>query len=448
MELSEKIHFDRYEALLDRSYVKHLGKVAKVVGLTIESIGPMAKLNDLCLIRSNSAAGVVKAEVVGFRDDRVLLMPYDNVEGVGLGSWVENTGAPLQVPVSEELLGLTLDGVGEPMNADSLGADCAHYSVEAAPPDPLSRKLIDEVLTLGVKAVDGLLTIGKGQRIGIFAGSGVGKSTLMGMFARNTKADINVIALIGERGREVREFIERDLGEEGMRRSVVVVATSDKPALIRKKAAQTATAIAEYFRDQGKDVLLMMDSLTRFSMAQREIGLASGEPPVSRGYPPSVYAQMPKLLERAGNSDRGSITGLYTVLVDGDDFNEPITDTARGILDGHIVLSRQMAHKNHYPAIDVLQSISRCMSQIATKEHKQLAGKLKNVLATYNEAEDLINIGAYKSGSNPEIDYAISKIQKVNEYLMQDVDSKYQFDEELALLKAIFDEPDKMQANA
>lgn len=276
MELSEKIHFDRYEALLDRSYVKHLGKVAKVVGLTIESIGPMAKLNDLCLIRSNSAAGVVKAEVVGFRDDRVLLMPYDNVEGVGLGSWVENTGAPLQVPVSEELLGLTLDGVGEPMNADSLGADCAHYSVEAAPPDPLSRKIIDEVLTLGVKAVDGLLTIGKGQRIGIFAGSGVGKSTLMGMFARNTKADINVIALIGERGREVREFIERDLGEEGMRRSVVVVATSDKPALIRKKAAQTATAIAEYFRDQGKDVLLMMDSLTRFSMAQREIGLASG----------------------------------------------------------------------------------------------------------------------------------------------------------------------------
>ena len=401
MELSEKIHFDRYEALLDRSYVKHLGKVAKVVGLTIESIGPMAKLNDLCLIRSNSAAGVVKAEVVGFRDDRVLLMPYDNVEGVGLGSWVENTGAPLQVPVSEELLGLTLDGVGEPMNADSLGADCAHYSVEAAPPDPLSRKIIDEVLTLGVKAVDGLLTIGKGQRIGIFAGSGVGKSTLMGMFARNTKADINVIALIGERGREVREFIERDLGEEGMRRSVVVVATSDKPALIRKKAAQTATAIAEYFRDQGKDVLLMMDSLTRFSMAQREIGLASGEPPVSRGYPPSVYAQMPKLLERAGNSDRGSITGLYTVLVDGDDFNEPITDTARGILDGHIVLSRQMAQKNHYPAIDILQSISRVMSSIITKEHKVAAGKMKQVLATYQEAEDLINIGSLQGGIQP-----------------------------------------------
>ena len=440
MELSEKIHFDRYEALLDRSYVKHLGKVAKVVGLTIESIGPMAKLNDLCLIRSNSAAGVVKAEVVGFRDDRVLLMPYDNVEGVGLGSWVENTGAPLQVPVSEELLGLTLDGVGEPMNADSLGADCAHYSVEAAPPDPLSRKIIDEVLTLGVKAVDGLLTIGKGQRIGIFAGSGVGKSTLMGMFARNTKADINVIALIGERGREVREFIERDLGEEGMRRSVVVVATSDKPALIRKKAAQTATAIAEYFRDQGKDVLLMMDSLTRFSMAQREIGLASGEPPVSRGYPPSVYAQMPKLLERAGNSDRGSITGLYTVLVDGDDFNEPITDTARGILDGHIVLSRQMAQKNHYPAIDILQSISRVMSSIITKEHQVAAGKMKQVLATYQEAEDLINIGAYKAGSNPDIDFAIDKIRAVNAFLQQQTDEKYTFEESLQQMLDIFSE--------
>ena len=438
MEQAGRIHFDRYEALLERSFVKHLGKVAKVVGLTIESIGPMAKLNDLCLIRSNSSVGVVKAEVVGFRDDRVLLMPYDNVEGVGLGSWVENTGAPLQVPVNEKLLGLTLDGVGEPMNAESLDSDCAHYSVEAAPPDPLSRQIINEVLTLGVKAVDGLLTIGKGQRIGIFAGSGVGKSTLMGMFARNTKADINVIALIGERGREVREFIERDLGEEGMRRSVVVVATSDKPALIRKKAAQTATAIAEYFRDRGKDVLLMMDSLTRFSMAQREIGLASGEPPVSRGYPPSVYAQMPKLLERAGNSDRGSITGLYTVLVDGDDFNEPITDTARGILDGHIVLSRQMAQKNHYPAIDILQSISRVMSSIISKEHKVAAGKMKQVLATYQEAEDLINIGAYKAGSNPDIDFAIEKIKAVNAFLQQQTDEKFSFEETLEQMFAIF----------
>ena len=440
MNPSSVINFDRYDALLERSLVKHLGKVTKVVGLTIESIGPEAKLNDLCIIKSNSGAGTVKAEVVGFRDDRVLLMPYDNVEGVGLGSWVENTGAPLQVSVSEELLGKTLDGVGVPMNALQLSEDSRKYSVEASPPDPLSRKLIDEVLPLGVKAVDGLITVGKGQRIGIFAGSGVGKSTLMGMFARNTKADINIIALIGERGREVREFIERDLGEEGMRRSVVVVATSDRPALIRNKAAKTATAIAEYFRDQGKDVLLMMDSLTRFSMAQREIGLASGEPPVSRGYPPSVYAEMPKLLERAGNSSRGSITGLYTVLVDADDFNEPITDTARGILDGHIVLSRAMAQKNHYPAIDILASISRVMSSITESDHKQVAGQLKNVLATYREAEDLINIGAYKEGSNRSIDFAIEKIDLVNEFLRQSTEEKFTFEESVSIIKDIFSE--------
>ncbi|HHX54934.1 MAG TPA: FliI/YscN family ATPase, partial [Clostridiales bacterium] len=282
--------------------------------------------------------------------------------------------------------------------------------------------------------------IGKGQRMGVFAGSGVGKSTLLGMFARNTKADINIIGLIGERGREVREFIERDLGEEGLKRSVVVVATSDKPPLIRKKAAQTATAIAEYFRDQGKDVLLMMDSITRFSMAQREIGLASGEPPVTRGYPPSMYSEMPKLLERAGNSDKGSITGLYTVLVDGDDFNEPITDTARGILDGHIMLSRKLAHKSHYPAIDVLQSISRVMSSIISDEHKEYASELKMVLATYNEAEDLINIGAYKKGSNKNIDYAISKIEKVNDFLKQKVEVKFDIQESLQLLKEIFED--------
>ena len=432
------INFEKYNVLMDKSYTSQLGKVAKVVGLTIESIGPSAKLNDLCLIRSNNRTEPVKAEVVGFRDDRVLLMPYDDVEGVGLGSWVENTGAPLQVAVGEELLGCTLNGVGEPMTELELSENCPRYSVEATPPDPLTREMIADVLPLGVKAVDGLITVGKGQRIGIFAGSGVGKSTLMGMFARNTKADINVIALIGERGREVREFIERDLGEEGMKRSVVVVATSDKPALIRNKAAKTATAVAEYFRDQGKDVLLMMDNLTRFSMAQREIGLASGEPPVTRGYPPSVYSEMPKLLERAGMSAKGSITGLYTVLVDGDDFNEPITDTARSILDGHIMLSRKLGHKNHYPAIDVLQSISRCMSQITTKEHKQMAGRLKNVLATYNEAEDLINIGAYKSGSNKNIDYAISKIDAVNEFLRQATDEKFSFEEELAMLSEIF----------
>ena len=433
------IDFNKYTELLNKRYERRLGKVVKVVGLTIESIGPSANLNDLCVITSQDKTQKIMAEVVGFKDNRILLMPYGNVEGVGIGSMVESTHQPLQVQVGEELLGKTLDGLGIPIDGSQLNSTTT-YPVVAEPPDPLTRKLIDSVLPLGVKAVDGLITVGKGQRIGIFAGSGVGKSTLLGMFARNTKADINVIALIGERGREVREFIERDLGEEGMRRSIVVVATSDKPALIRNKAAKTATAIAEYFRDQGKDVLLMMDSLTRFSMAQREIGLASGEPPVSRGYPPSVYAEMPKLLERAGNSEVGSITGLYTVLVDGDDFNEPITDTARGILDGHIMLSRKLGHKNHYPAIDVLQSISRVMSSIAKNDHKMSANKLKNVLATYSEAEDLINIGAYKPGSNKNIDYAIEKIDEVNAFLKQDVYEKFDFNEVVSLLDNIFEE--------
>lgn len=433
------INFNKYMNLLDKTYEKSLGKVVKIVGLTIESIGPKANLNDLCYIVSKDKSNTIMAEVVGFKENRLLLMPYGNVEGIGVGSTVESTMAPLKVKVGDDLLGKTLDGLGNPLDDTELPYT-NYYSVEASPPDPMRRKLIDEVLPLGVKAVDGMITVGKGQRIGIFAGSGVGKSTLLGMFARNTKADINVIALIGERGREVREFIERDLGEEGLRRSVVVVATSDKPALIRKKAAQTATAIAEYFRDQGKDVLLMMDSLTRFSMAQREIGLASGEPPVSRGYPPSVYAEMPKLLERAGNAEEGSITGLYTVLVDGDDFNEPITDTARGILDGHIMLTRNLANKNHYPAIDVLQSISRVMSSIVTKEHKQVSGKLKMILATYKDAEDLINIGAYKNGSNKEIDFAISKITEVNNFLTQDVNEKLDFREITTALEMIFEE--------
>lgn len=431
--------FEKYDQLKDDLFFKRLGKIVNVVGLTIESAGPDARLGDLCRVYKKGRTGdYITAEVVGFKDRHTILMPYEVTDGIGGGCVVENEGYPLSVKVGPQLLGKTLDGLGRVTDE----SDCSgmqEYPVEAPPPDPMKREIIDEVLPLGVKAVDGLITVGKGQRIGIFAGSGVGKSTLMGMFARNTKADINVIALIGERGREVREFIERDLGEEGMRRSVVVVATSDKPALERNKAAKTATAIAEYFRDKGKDVLLMMDSLTRFSMAQREIGLASGEPPVTRGYPPSVYSEMPKLLERAGRSDKGSITGLYTVLVDGDDFNEPITDTARSILDGHIMLDRKLAHKNHYPAIDILQSISRCMSQIAAREHKQAAGKLKNVMATYNEAEDLINIGAYKKGSNPNIDYAIEKIDAVNAFLMQQTDEKFDFEQEVEMLAQIFE---------
>ena len=431
------IDISKYDSLYTKSYMDTKGKVTKVVGLTVESVGPDASINDVCMISSRNGEVNVRAEVIGFHDDRLLLMPYEDVSGIGVGSMVVNMHEPLLVGVGPELLGKALDGLGRPLDGSGLLTSEA-YPVDAPAPDPMDRVLISDILPLGVRAVDGLLTLGKGQRIGIFAGSGVGKSTLLGMFARNTKADINVIALIGERGRAVREFIERDLGKEGLARSVLVIATSDKPALIRKKAAKTATAIAEYFRDQGKDVLLMMDSLTRFSMAQREIGLAGGEPPVSRGYPPSVYAEMPKLLERAGNDAAGSITGLYTVLVDGDDFNEPIADTARGILDGHIILSRQLAHKNHYPAIDILQSISRVMSSIADREHKKAAGQLKMVMATYQEAEDLINIGAYKAGSNKNIDYAIEKIDAVNSFLCQATDEKVSLEETLEQLLGIF----------
>ena len=445
------IDHSKYQKAETGTYFKMRGKVVNVVGLTIESAGPVARMGDICKIYPKDKEGggemsgePAMSEVVGFKNGKVLLMPYENTYGIGEGSIVENTDESLQVFVSNDLIGKTLDGFGRlDSSSDNPGGTIpggVPRSVESLPPDAMHRPPISEVLSLGVKAVDGLLTIGKGQRIGIFAGSGVGKSTLMGMFARNTNADINVVALIGERGREVREFVERDLGEEGMKRSVVVIATSDKPALERMKAAKTATAIAEFFRDQGKDVLLMMDNLTRFSMAQREIGLANGEPPVSRGYPPSVYAEMPKLLERAGRSEKGSITGLYAVLVDGDDFNEPITDTARGILDGHIFLNRNLVAKNHYPAIDVLASISRCMSTIASAEHKKASGKLKNVLATYNNAEDLINIGAYKSGANPSIDYAISKIDRVNEFLMQETNEKFDFDEEVSMLESIFED--------
>jgi flagellum-specific ATP synthase len=377
----------------------------------------------------------VLAEVVGFRDRSVLLMPLGEMTGIAPGNDVVATGMELSVGIGQALLGRVLDGLGNPIDGKGRIEIDGYYPVNNMPPHPMERPRISEVLPLGVKCIDSLLTVGKGQRMGIFAGSGVGKSTLMGMIARNTKADINVIALIGERGREVRDFLERDLQEDGLKRSVVIVATSDQPALIRKTGAMLGTAIAEYFRDQGNDVLLLMDSLTRFSMAQREIGLSIGEPPVSRGYTPSVFSVMPKLLERSGTSEKGSITGLYTVLVDGDDMTEPVTDTARSILDGHIVLSRQMAHRNHYPAVDVLGSISRVMSDIVTGDHKKAAGEIRKNLAVYHEAEDLINVGAYVKGSNPDIDRAISVISEINAFLVQSTGEKFTFEKTLELMK-------------
>lgn len=415
--------------------VNYLGYVTQIVGLTIESKGPQVSMGEICVIKAEERD--IKAEVVGFKDSKVLLMPLGEMVGIGPGQPIFSTGEILQVKVGDQLLGRALDGLGRPIDGKPPVDSDKFYPVQNDAPQPLSRNRIKDYLQMGVKVIDGLLTIGKGQRVGIFAGSGVGKSTLLGMIARNTKADINVIALIGERGREVKEFLEKDLKEEGLKRSVVITATSDQPALVRVKAAFLATAVAEYFRDQGRDVMLMMDSLTRFSMAQREIGLATGEPPVSRGYTPSVFSMMPKLLERAGNSDKGSITGLYTVLVDGDDLTEPITDTARGILDGHIVLSRKIANKNHYPAIDVLASISRVMGDITTSEHRQYAGHIKSLMATYREAEDLINIGAYSKGSNKDIDMAVKKIDKINEFLRQKVDENISFDDTAAMMKEI-----------
>lgn len=432
-----RINIEKYERALDKNYFRYKGRVSQVVGLTIESIGPISNVGDMCFIQSQNRENSVMAEVVGFKDNRILLMPLGDMVGIGPGSIVEASKSVLSVSVGTQLLGRVLNGLGHPMDGEQIFISDIQYPIQNQPPDPLKRNRIKEILPLGVKVIDGLLTVGKGQRIGIFAGSGVGKSTLLGMIARNTKADINVIALIGERGREVREFIEKDLQEEGLQRSVVVVATSDQPALVRLKAAQTATAIAEYFRDEGKDVLLLMDSLTRFSMAQREVGLAIGEPPVTRGYTPSVFAVMPKLLERAGNSDIGSITGLYTVLVDGDDMTEPVTDTARGILDGHIVLSRKIANKNQYPAIDVLQSISRVMTDIVSSNHKEMAFTIKRLLAVYRDAEDLINIGAYVHGSNEEIDEAIAKYKAILTFLMQKVEERYEIDDILEEMNKI-----------
>ena len=402
------------------------GKVSKVIGLTVEVEGIKAFVGELCIIHNNMGAEI-QCEVVGFKEDCVILMPLGELVGVSPGCKVIGKGVPLNVRCSDELLGKILDGLGHPIDGEAI-LDGENYSLSNEPPDPMKRPRITNIMPTGVRAIDGFLTCGEGQRIGIFAGSGVGKSTTLGMMARTAEADVNVIALIGERGREVLDFIERDLGEEGMKKSVVVCATSDKSPLVRLKGALTATSIAEYFRDKGKKVLLMMDSVTRFAMAQREVGLAIGEPPAQKGYTPSVFAMLPKLMERTGMSDKGSITAFYTVLVDGDDFNEPIADTVRGILDGHIVLSRQLAHKNHYPAIDILNSVSRLMKEIATEEQNKAASKARDILATYKEAEDLINIGAYEEGSNKEIDLAIKYIGNVNSYLKQGVNEVSQFE--------------------
>nr|WP_308592523.1 flagellar protein export ATPase FliI [uncultured Criibacterium sp.] len=421
-----KKYFDK---LSDVSLVSYKGRVSKVVGLTIESTGPQVQIGEVCQIYPVKSENPILAEVVGFTDNAVLLMPLGDMQGIGPGSVVIAAGNSLEVQVGHELLGRVLDGLGQPIDdKEQLNLSRA-YPVNSPPPNPLARDKIREPLPLGIKALDGMLTCGRGQRIGIFAGSGVGKSTLLGMIARNTLADINVIGLIGERGREVKEFIENDLQEEGLRRSIVVVATSDQPALIRKKGAMIATSIAEYFRDQGKNVILMMDSLTRFSMAQREIGLAIGEPPVTKGYPPSVFAELPKLLERAGNSDKGSITGLYTVLVDGDDMNEPIADAVRGILDGHIVLSRALANKNHYPAIDILASVSRVMPAVTNQDYMQKVGNIRDLMATYKESEDLINIGAYVKGTSEKVDLAIDKIDDINDFLKQKVYDKFTYEQ-------------------
>ena len=412
------------------------GRVSKIVGLMVEAAGPRASVGEYCHIITRGG-NELPAEVVGFRDSTTLLMPLGELEGIAPGDRVLPQSQKLTVPVGPGLLGRILDGLGNPMDERPLQTETA-YPLQNKPPNALLRPRIRDTLSVGVRAIDGILTIGRGQRMGIFAGSGVGKSTLLGMMARNTVAEVNVIALVGERGRELRDFIEKDLGPEGLARSVIIVATSDQPALVRLKAAFTATAIAEYFRDQGKNVLLMMDSVTRFAMAQREVGLTVGEPPATRGYPPSVFALLPKLLERAGMAETGSITGIYTVLVDGDDHNEPIADSVRGILDGHIVLTRELAMQNTFPAIDILQSVSRVMNDVIGSEHQELAGKVRGHLAIYRDAKDLIDIGAYMPGSNPKIDAAITHMDRIQAFTRQGVDEHAGFEEMLKRLREIF----------
>ncbi|HPA85112.1 MAG TPA: FliI/YscN family ATPase [Deltaproteobacteria bacterium] len=425
-------------SLRDTDPIEVRGKVTNIVGLVVEGHGPGSCMGGMCEIYSKGVSDSIMAEVVGFRDKRVLLMPLGDLGGIGPGSTIIARKSNPSVKVGDELLGRVIDGMGNPLDGKgplSLGQEMPLYGRTV---NPLKKKRITEPLDLGIAAINGVLTIGKGQRMAIMAGSGVGKSVLMGMMARHTQADVNVIALIGERGREVKEFIERDLGPEGLKRSVVIAATSDQPALIRIRGAYLATTVAEYFRDKGLDVLLMMDSITRYALSMREIGLAVGEPPTTKGYTPSCFAKLPRLLERAGNtSSKGSITGLYTVLVEGDDFSEPVADSVRSIVDGHIVLSRELAARNHYPAIDILGSVSRVMNDIVSREHMKMARRIVEYKAVYEEARDLINIGAYVAGSNPQIDTAVKHIDAVNEFLRQDIDERVTLEESLARMGKI-----------
>ena len=430
--------FDKYFNKVDKiNSVRLNGKVKQIVGLIIESSGPESSIGDLCYIKSKQGADEIPAEVVGFKDGLTLLMALSKMEGISPGSEVRSSSIPLTIYCDESFLGRVVDGLGNPIDSKGkiLGKDPIRLNNK--PPNPLERERIDEPFSTGIRSIDGLLTCAKGQRMGIFAGSGVGKSVLLGMMAKGSESDVNVIALIGERGREVREFIEKDLGEEGLKKSVIVTVTSDNEALLRVKGAMLATSIAEYFRDKGKNVLFMMDSVTRFAMALREIGLAVGEPPTTKGYTPSVFNILPKLLERTGKNDKGSITALYTVLVEGDDMNEPIGDAVRSILDGHIVLSRKIAARNHYPAVDVLESVSRLFSEVAAEDQKESAGIVKELMAVYKESEDLINIGAYVKGANQKIDMAIDKIEKINNFLRQKIEEKIDFKDTLNKLNEL-----------
>jgi type III secretion system H+-transporting two-sector ATPase len=420
------------------SSVEVRGRVTELVGLLIRAAVPGARVGEVCLIHSPHRAKTLRAEVVGFRGSEVILMPLGEVSDVAMGAEVVPTGTALTIKVGDELLGRVIDGLGEPLDGKGSFENAAERSVMAHPPDPMKRERVRQKLKTNIRALDGLLTVGEGQRVGIFAAAGVGKSTTLGMLARSTEAEVNVIALIGERGREVRDFLEQDLGEEGLKRSVVIVATSNEPSLIRMKAAYVATAVAEYFRDQGKKVLFMMDSVTRFARALREVGLAAGEPPARAGFPPSVFSELPRLLERTGNSDKGSITAFYTVLVEGDDMTEPIADETRSILDGHIVLSRSLASQGHYPAIDINESVSRVMHSVADEEHIAYANKLRDVLAAYQEQKDLILIGQYQKGSDRRTDYAISRIDAVNEFLRQGMTEQMSFEEAVEKMKRLF----------